>query len=144
MTEAGPGERIEDKSLGELVAQASSGISKLIRAEISLAKLELKVDARKAVIGAGLFFVALAVFAPVIIFIGLGLAYVLVELGVWLWAAFFLVAVIYVLVAVLLGLVGVLVVKRIQGGQRTRRTLKDLPSAFHQEGSDRPALTQTD
>lgn len=144
MTEAGPGERIEDKSLGELVAQASSGISKLIRAEISLAKMELKVDARKAVVGSALFFVALAVFAPVIIFIGLGLAYVFIELGVWTWAAFFLVAALYVLVAVLLGVVGVLVVKRIRGAQRTRRTLKDLPSAFHHEESDRPALAQTD
>ncbi|ACZ00361.1 phage holin family protein [Thermomonospora curvata] len=144
MTEAGPGERIEDKSLGELVAQASSGISKLIRAEISLAKTELKVDARKAVVGVALFFVALAVFAPVAIFIGFGLAYALHALGVWLWASFFLVAFIYVLVAALLGVVGVLVVKRIRGARRTRRTLRDLPGAFRHEESDKPALTRAD
>lgn len=144
MTEAGPGERIEDKSLGELVAQASSGISKLIRAEISLAKMELKVDARKAVVGGALFFVALAVFAPVIIFVGLALAYGLMELfDMWAWAAFLTVAVTYVVVAVLLGVVGVLVVKRIRGAQRTRRTLGDLPEAFRHD-PDKPAIAPTD
>lgn len=143
MAEAGPGERIEDKSLGELVAQASSGISKLIRAEISLAKTELRVDVRKAAAGGALFFVALAVFAPVIIFIGLALAYGLMDLfGMWPWAAFLSVAIIYVAVAVLLGVVGVLVVKRIQGAKRTRRTLQDLPEAFRREG--KPAIDPTD
>ncbi|MBA9001896.1 MULTISPECIES: phage holin family protein [Thermomonospora] len=143
MAEAGPGERIEDKSLGELVAQASSGISKLIRAEISLAKTELRVDARKAAVGGALFFVSLAVFAPVIIFLGLALAYGLMELfGMWPWAAFLTVAITYVVVAVLLGVVGVLVVKRIRGAKRTRRTLRDLPEAFRHE--DKPALSQAD
>lgn len=139
MTEVPRGEQIEDKSLGELVAMASKNASQLLRSEIELAKTELKVDARKALTGTALFSVALVVLAPVIILIAIGFAYVLVGWGVWHWAAFFIVAAVYTLVAALLGFVGFLYFKRIKGTPRTRQTLKDLPSAFHHD--DGPALT---
>jgi hypothetical protein len=45
MTEVRPEEPIEDKSLGELVAMATSSLSRLVKSEIELAKMELKDDA---------------------------------------------------------------------------------------------------
>ena len=42
------------QSLGELVALAAKDMSSLVRAEISLAKRELKMDARRIGIAAGI------------------------------------------------------------------------------------------
>jgi uncharacterized membrane protein YqjE len=130
MTEVRPGEQIEDKSLGTLVAEASSGVSRLIKSEMELAKMELAVDAKKALTGTALFSVAVVVLAPVIILLAIAFAYGLVALGIWHWAAFLIVAAVYTLVAALLGLIGYRYFRRIKGATRTRRTLRDLPGAF--------------
>jgi len=44
-----------ERSLGQLVADATHDISSIVRSEVTLAKAEVGADAKKAVAGAGLF-----------------------------------------------------------------------------------------
>jgi uncharacterized membrane protein YqjE len=142
MSEALPGERIEDKSLGELVALASSNVSDLVRAEMDLAKLELKGDAKKAALGSVMFAVAGLIAGLIVILLSIAAAYGLVALGIWHWAAFLIVAGVYLLLALVLIGIGYLRMKKIEGAKRTRKTLKDDFTALRRRGgSDTPALT---
>ncbi|WP_433465261.1 phage holin family protein [Spirillospora sp. CA-128828] len=142
MSEAVPGERVEDKSVGELVALASSNISNLIRAEMDLAKLELKADAKKAAIGGASFSAAGLIGGLIVILLSIAFAYGLVGLGIWHWAAFLIVAAVYGLLAGLLVLFGKWRMGKIEGAKRTRKTLKDDLSALRRRGdSDTPELT---
>ncbi|GLW64532.1 hypothetical protein Arub01_27760 [Actinomadura rubrobrunea] len=142
MTDALPGERIEDKSLGELVALASSNISTLIRAEMDLAKMELKADAKKAALGGTMFAIAGLIAGVIVILLSIAAAYGLVALGVWHWAAFLIVAGAYLLLALVLIGIGYLRIRKIDGARRTRRTLRDdLTMLRRRGGSDTPELT---
>ncbi|GAA4134883.1 MULTISPECIES: phage holin family protein [Actinomadura] len=142
MTEALPGERIEDKSLGELVALASSNISNLVRAEMDLAKMELKADAKKAALGGTMFAIAGLIAGLIVILLSMAAAYGLVALGIWHWAAFLIVAGVYLLLALALLGLGYLRIRKIDGAKRTRRTLRDdLSMLRHRGDSDTPALT---
>ncbi|WP_067483706.1 phage holin family protein [Actinomadura hibisca] len=142
MSEALPGERIEDKSLGELVALASSNVSGLIRAEMELAKLELKGDAKKAALGGVMFSIAGLIGGLIVILLSIAAAYGLVALGVWHWAAFLIVSAVYAALAAVLLLIGFLRMKKIEGAKRTRKTLKDDLTMLRKRGdADPPALT---
>lgn len=142
MSEALPGERVEDKSVGELVALASRNVSNLVRAEMDLAKLELKADAKKAAISSVMFTIAAVMGGIVVILLSISLAYGLVGLGIWHWAAFLIVAAVYVALAILLMLIAKRFIKRIEGAKRTRKTLKkDLATLRRRDDSDAPELT---
>src|ERR1700689_2954944 len=80
------------QSLGELVAQAAKDVSSLVRNEISLAKSELKMDARRIGIAAALAVVGLFVGCLLVVLLCIAFAYGLVALGIWQWAAFLIVA----------------------------------------------------
>ncbi|QXJ23150.1 phage holin family protein [Actinomadura graeca] len=142
MSEALPGERVEEKSLGELVALASSNVSNLVRAEMDLAKLELKADAKKAALGSAMFGIAALIAGLIVILLSMAAAYGLVALGIWHWAAFLIVSGVYLLLA--LGLIGIgyLRIRKIDGAKRTRRTLKDDITMLRHRGDsdDTPAL----
>ncbi|MCW2904885.1 MAG: hypothetical protein JWO67_7150 [Streptosporangiaceae bacterium] len=141
MTDVRPGERVEDKSLGELVALASSDVSRLIRSEIELAKLELKDDAKKGAMGGTLFAVAGVIACVVVILVSISIAYGLVALGIWHWLAFLIVAVAYVLLALALVSLGYLRMRKISGIKRTRKTLKDDLAVLRRSG-DTPAIPE--
>lgn len=142
MSEALPGESVEDKSLGELVALASTNVSALVRAEIDLAKLELKADAKKAAYGSVMFTIAALIGGLIVILLSIALAYGLVAAGLYHWAAFLVVSGIYLVLAIGLIGFGYLRIRKIDGAKRTRRTLKDDFAALRHRGdSDTPALT---
>jgi MFS family permease len=142
MSEALPGERVEDKSVGELVALASSSISNLVRAEMDLAKLELKADAKKAAIGSAMFSAAALIGGLIIILLSIAFAYGLVALGLWHWAAFLIVSGVYAVLAGVLIMIGKWRITKIEGAKRTRKTLKDDLSALRRRGdSGTPELT---
>ncbi|GAA2257870.1 phage holin family protein [Actinomadura sp. NPDC048955] len=142
MSEAQPGERVEDKSLGELVALASSSVSDLIRAEMDLAKLELKADAKKAALGSVMFTIAALIGGLIVILLSIAFAYGLVAAGIWHWAAFLIVAGVYLLLALVLLAIGYFRIRKIEGAKRTRRTLKDDFTALRHRGdSGKPELT---
>jgi Putative Actinobacterial Holin-X, holin superfamily III len=122
----GSGTPIDEQSLGELVATATRDMSLLIHKEMELAKAELAQQAQQAGIGAGLlggagflgyFALVLASFAGAFGFSdGLDIA---------LWAGFLCMAGVYVVLAAVLGLLGVGRMKRLGPPKRTQRTVKD-------------------
>ncbi|WP_242908456.1 phage holin family protein [Actinomadura terrae] len=142
MSEALPGERVEDKSLGELVALASSNISNLVRAEMDLAKLELKADAKKAALGGVMFSIAALIGGLIVILLSIAAAYGLVAVGIWHWAAFLIVSGVYLLLAAILIGIGYLRIRKIDGAKRTRQTLKDDLTMLRHRGDpgDTPAI----
>jgi uncharacterized membrane protein YqjE len=142
MSEALPGERVEDKSLGELVALASSSVSDLIRAEMDLAKLELKADAKKAALGSVMFTIAALMGGLVVILLSIMLAYLLVAAGLSHWLSLLLVAIGYAILAAVLIFIGWTRIRKIEKAQRTRRTLRDDFTALRRRGdSADPELT---
>lgn len=115
----------EERTLGQLVAQASDDLSGIVRAEIALAKAELRVDAKNAALGGGLFGAAgyLGLLASIVFVIAA--AYGLVAAGLSPWLAFLIVGVVLLLVAGLLALVGRSRLRRLGPPERTIRTAKE-------------------
>jgi len=143
MTEVGPDGQLEDKSIGELVATATGSVSRLVKSEIELAKLELKGDAKKAALGTMLFAIAGLSGGIVVILLSIALAYGLITLGIWNWLAFIIVASVYVLLAAILVGIGMLRMKKMSGARRTRQTVKeDLAMLRRGSSGDKPALTE--
>lgn len=144
MTDERPGGPLEEKSLGELVAIATSSVSNLVKAEIELAKLELKGDAKKAALGGTLFAVAGLMAGIVLILLSIAAAYGLVAAGVWHWLAFVIVAAFYVLLAAVLVGIGLWRMKKMSGARRTRQTVRADLALLRRGGGpdDRPALAE--
>ena len=144
MTEVRPDGQYDDKSLGELVAIATGSVSRLVKSELELAKLELKGDAKKAALGSTLFAIAGVIGGVVVILLSIAAAYGLITVGIWNWAAFLIVAGFYVLLAAVLILIGLWRMKKMSGARRTRQTvMRDL--ALLKRGGDseeKPALTE--
>jgi uncharacterized membrane protein YqjE len=136
MAEAQTVTDIEEKSLGELVAMASSNVSSLVRSEMELAKLELKSDAKKAALGGTMFAVAGVIACVVVILLSISLAYGFVAMGVWPWLAFLIVSVLYILLAVGLCGLGYLRMRRMSGLKRTLETTKADIAMLRRSDSD--------
>ena len=119
----------EERTLGQLVAQASDDLSGIVRAEIALAKAELRVDAKNAAMGGGMFGAAgyLALLATVLLCIAA--AYGLVEAGLAPWLAFLIVAVVLLLLAALLALIGRSRLRKLKPPERAIQGAKDTIAA---------------
>lgn len=145
MTEVRPDGKIEDKSLGELVSLATGNVSRLVKSEIELAKLELKDDAKRAGLGSALFVVAAFIACMVLVLVSIAIAYAIAGPGgLPRWAAFLIVAGGYVLLAGGLVGVGLLRMKKMTGIKRTRKTVKDDLAVLRRSGEtdEQPALTE--
>jgi hypothetical protein len=119
----------EERTLGQLVAQASEDLTSLVRAEIALAKAELRADARNAALGGGLLGAAgyLGLLASITGVITV--AYALVAAGLRAWLAFLIVTAALLLVAGILALVARSRFKRLRPPERTLRTTKEASAA---------------
>jgi Putative Actinobacterial Holin-X, holin superfamily III len=115
----------DGQSLGDLVALAAKDVSQLIRYEIDLAKTELKGDVRRIGLAGALGGVAAFVACLVLVLLSIALAFGLVALGIWTWAAFLIVSGAYVLFAVLVLGIAYLKLKRLSGLSKTRRTVSE-------------------
>jgi len=115
----------DGQSLGDLVALAAKDVSQLIRYEIDLAKNELKGDVQRVGLAAALGGVAAFVACLVLVLLSIALAFGLVALGIWTWAAFLIVAGAYVVFAVLALGIAYLKVRRLSGLKRTRKTVTE-------------------
>jgi len=136
-----PAGAASQESVGGLVSLAVKDITQLIRYELDLAKIELKTDVRRIGIGAALF--GLSAFAGCLILMLLcfALAYGLMALGIWGWAAFLITAGACVLIAALAVGVGILSVKKFAGLPKTRRTVSDdLAVLRHGDGAGAPPV----
>lgn len=114
-----------EASVGSLVSLAVKDITQLIRYELDLAKLELKADVRRLGLGGALLGVAAFVLCLVLMLLCFALAYGLITLGIWDWAAFLITAGTCVVLAGLAVLLGIVMMKRLGGLARTRRTVQD-------------------
>jgi putative superfamily III holin-X len=124
----------DGQSLGDLVALAAKDVSQLIRYEIDLAKNELKGDARRVGLATAGFGLAAFVGYLVIVLLCIALAFGLVALGIYPWAAFLIVAGACVLLAGLGVGIAILLLKRLSGLQKTRQTVTEGLGMLRQNG----------
>ncbi len=119
-----------DPSIGELVKDATTQVSTLVRAEVELAKAEITRDVKKGLTGSVFFILALVVLFYSTFFFFFFLAELL-DTWLWRWVAFLIVFGIMVLVTVALALFGYLKVRRIRGPQRDDRVGQGDPRGLH-------------
>ncbi|WP_046469236.1 phage holin family protein [Allosalinactinospora lopnorensis] len=122
-----------ERSLGELVSEASGNISRLVRLELELAKLELARDARQVAKGSAML-IAAAVLGHMVLILGsvtIGLA--LWSLGLAVWLSFLIVTVFYLLMAGLLAFIGTRSFKRLQGLPMTSSTMSTTAAVLRRE-----------
>ena len=135
----------DDQSLGDLVALAAKDVSQLIRYEIDLAKTELKDDVQRIGLAGALSGVAAFVACLVLVLLSIALAFGLVALGIWAWAAFLIVAGVYILFAALVLGIAYLRVRRLSGLSKTRKTVTEglelLRSDDQSPDGQRPEIT---
>ena len=140
-----PGPAGDDQSLGDLVALAAKDVSQLIRYEIDLAKTELKDDVQRIGLAGALSGVAAFVACLVLVLLSIALAFGLVALGIWAWAAFLIVAGVYILFAALVLGIAYLRVRRLSGLSKTRKTVTEgldmLRSDNQHPDGQRPEIT---
>ena len=134
-----------DQSLGDLVALAAKDVSQLIRYEIDLAKKELKGDAQRVSIAAAGMGLAAFGGCLVLVMLCFALAYGLITLGIWPWAAFLIVAGTLVLLAVIALGIAWLRVRNMSGLRKTRQSVTQGLEMLRQEvehpNGQQPALT---
>jgi hypothetical protein len=139
-----PADSTPEASVGSLVSLAVKDITALVRFELDLAKLELKADVRRLGIGGALLGIAAFVGCLVLMLLCFALAYGLITLGIWSWAAFLITAGACVLVAGLAVGIGVIMMKRLGGLPKTRQTVQeDLAVLRRSDGAGAPPPAQT-
>ena len=117
-----------ERTLGQLVADATNDISSIVRSEIALAKAEMSADAKKAGLGAGMF-AASGIFAFLaLILLLIAAAYGLVAAGLAPWLAFLIVAVVLLVIGAILVLVGKSSIDKLQG--KPERAIKSTQDTF--------------
>jgi hypothetical protein len=119
-----------ERTLGQLVSDASKDLSTIVRSEVALAKAEVKRDVTAGVAGAAMFLVA-GVFAFLaLILLLIAAAYGLVAAGLSAWLAFLIVAGVLLVLGVLLALFGKSRLGKIKPPERTIRTTKETVAAL--------------
>jgi len=112
-----------ERTLGQLVADATHDISSIMHNEIALAKAEIGADVKKAGAGGAMFAVA-GVFAFLaLILLLIAAAYGLVAAGLPPWLSFLIVGGVLLVVGTILVLVGKRTVSKIKG--KPERTIKN-------------------
>jgi hypothetical protein len=115
----------QEPSLGELVSTATRDLSALIRTELQLAKVEIKRDVQAAGKGAGLFGGAGFSGLMALIFLSIAAAYGISWLGIGLGWGFFVVGLLYLIVAAVLALTGKKKISQVGPPEKTIETVKD-------------------
>jgi Flp pilus assembly protein TadB len=120
-----------ERTLGQLVADATQDVSTIVRSEIDLAKAEITADAKQAGKGAGMFAGAGVMGFLGVVLILFAVVYGLVAAGLPVWLSFLIVAVLLFVVAGVLGLVGKKAVSKVKGKpERTIVTTQETIAAI--------------
>ena len=130
----------DGQSLGDLVALAARDVSQLIRYEIDLAKSELLDDVQRIGLAGALGGVAAFVACLVLVLLSIALAFGLIALGIWAWAAFLIVSGAYILFAVLVLGIAYLKLRRLSGLKKTRETVSEGLGILGRDGQQ-PEIT---
>lgn len=108
-----------DPTVRELVASATADIGRIVSGQIELAKLEMQESARSAGKAAGLVAGALYVLTLFVFFALFTIAYVLVQVGLPVWAGFGIVAVALLVLTVILAAIAKSQAAKVKGPERT-------------------------
>jgi uncharacterized membrane protein YqjE len=130
-----------DPSIGDLVKDATTQVSTLVRAEVELARAEITRDVKKGLTGSVYFILALVVLFYSTFFFFFFVAELL-DNWLWRWAAFLIVFGVMVLTTALFALLGYRKVRKIRGPQQTIETVKETKAAFtpgHDKAPQAPA-----
>ena len=129
-----------ERTLGQLVADATHDISSIMRSEIALPKAEIGADAKRAGIGAGML-AATGVFAFLaLIMLLFAAAYGLVAAGLAPWLSFLIVAGVLLVVGAILALVGKSSLGKLKGKpERTIKNAQDTITAIRPSRPSRPS-----
>lgn len=124
--------QVDEPTIGKLVVDAQRDISKLISAEIQLAKTELKVSVKAGGMGIAFFAVAGFLALMALIIFSVAAAYLIHWNGSGLdlhWA-FLVVTAFYLLMAGLLGFLGFRSVRKVKAPERAIAQAKQNKAAF--------------
>ena len=127
-----------EPSIGDLVSQAIRDVTQLVKCELALAKLELRDDAKRLGLAAALLAIAAFTGCLILVLLCFAFAYGLVTLGIWIWAAFLIVAGVLLLLAALAILIVVMKVRGVSGLRKTRQTVQE-DLALLKRDDDNPA-----
>jgi len=120
-----------ERTLGQLVADATHDISSIMRGEIALAKAEIGADVKKAGAGGAMFAVAGVFSFLALILLLIAAAYGLVAAGLAPWLSFVIVAGALLVVGAILALVAKRTVGKIKGKpERTIKSAQDTIAAI--------------
>jgi nitrate/nitrite transporter NarK len=121
---------VSERTVGQLVADTTREVSELLRYEVALAKAELAEDAKRAGVGAGMLGGAGFLGAVAFVLLCVAAAFGLNEGAGWpLWLSFLVVAVVLLVIAGVLALVGRKSVSKVGPPQRTIETSKQTVAA---------------
>jgi uncharacterized membrane protein YqjE len=126
-------------SIGDLVKDATTQVSTLVRAEVELARAEITRDVKKGLTGSVYFILALVVLFYSTFFFFFFVAELL-DTWLWRWVAFLIVFAVMVLTTSVLALLGYLKVRRIRGPQQTIESVKETRAALTSHDRDKTAL----
>lgn len=118
-----------DPSIGDLVRDATTQVSTLVRAEVELAKAEITRDVKKGLTGSVFFILALAVLVYSTFFMFFFLAELL-DTWLYRWAAFLIVFILMLATTAIFALIGYLRVRRIRGPQETIASVRETTAAL--------------
>jgi hypothetical protein len=125
-----------ERTLGQLVADATHDISSIMRSEIALAKAEISADAKKARLVVGMFAVAGTFAFLALILLPIAAAYGLVAAGLAPWLAFLIVAGFLLVVGAILAVVGKSSIAKVKGKpERTIKNAQDTIAAIRPSSS---------
>lgn len=124
-----PGTRPTDtRSVGDLLSEVAEDLSTLMRQEVELAKAEVRLSAKRAgkgagmLAGAGLSVWMVLLFASIAAWWGIG------DSTGHGWSAL-IVAVIWLVIAAVLGLTGRREITAVSGAPQTAQTVREIPDA---------------
>jgi uncharacterized membrane protein YqjE len=113
-----------EPSIGDLVKEATTQVSTLVRAEVELARAEITRDVKRGLTGSVYFIAALVVLFYSTFFFFFFIA-TLLDIWLYRWAAYLIVFGIMVLATALLALLGYLKVRRIRGPRETIESVRE-------------------
>lgn len=124
----------DGRSIGDLVSVAIKDLTQLVRFEVDLAKIELRDDIRRIGLSAALLAIAAFTGFLVLVMLCFALAYGLVALGIWAWAAFLIVAGACVLLIAGAGGIVFLKMRRMTGLRKTRESVQEGFALLRRDG----------
>jgi uncharacterized membrane protein YqjE len=119
-----------DPGVIELVRSAAADTTELVKQQIELTKAEMKENAQRAGASFGMIAAGISIVGMGGIFLLVTLAYVLVELGLAVWAGFGIVTLVLLLIGAIITLLGVRKAKSVEGPKRSMEALDATKSTF--------------